>query len=168
MRPLVLKNLLPIELPLSSGRYLVIVGLHKIPPHVALIDSGNYFAFTVKGSEHHTDANRLINRLIKKGTSVLLVKIKSTQNPIYPAPFFMQLGILNEGNSCLDPILELLRQEQDILPEQPFLHGLLEELQKRNLIDSIFIHEVSLSGEFELKPYDRAAINHRIRELRKD
>jgi hypothetical protein len=167
MRPLVLKNLSPIELPLPDGRYLVIAGLHKIPPHVALIDSGSYFAFTVKGTEHHSDANRLINRLIKKGTAVLLVKIKSSQTPIDPAPFFNHLGILNEGNSCLDPILELLKEELNIIPEQPFLHGLLEELQKLNFIEEVFIHEVSLTGDFELQRYDRAAINQRIRELRK-
>jgi hypothetical protein len=168
MRPLVLKNILQIELPLPTGRYLVVAGLHKIPPHVALVDSGMYFALTVKGPEIHQDANRLINRLINKGTSVLLIKIKSSELTIDPSPFFSQLGSLTENQSCLDPILDFLKKEMGINPKKDFLHGLIEELQQLDLIDSIYMNKLSLSGEFELQRYDRQAINKRIRELRKD
>jgi hypothetical protein len=168
MRPLVLKNLHPITLPLPAGRYLVIAGLHKIPPHVALIESGKYFALTVKGSEFHEDANRLISRLLNKGTAVLLLKIKSVETTSNPNLFFSELKNLSENESCLDPILEFLKIEMNILPEKPFLHGLIEELQKLNLIEGLFMNKVSLSGELELHRYDRQAINQRIRELRKD
>ena len=168
MRPLVLKNILQIELPLLTGRYLVVAGLHKIPPHVAFVDSGMYFALTVKGPEIHPDANRLISRLINKGTSVLLIKIKSSELTIDPSPFFSQLGSLTENQSCLDPILDFLKKEMGINPRKDFLHGLIEELQQLDLIDSIYMNKLSLSGEFELQRYDRQAINKRIRELRKD
>jgi hypothetical protein len=168
MRPLVLKNIIQIELPLSTGRYLVVAGLHKIPPHVALIESGKYFALTVKGPEFHQDANRLISRLINKGTSVLLIKIKSSELTSDPSPFFSQLGSLTENQSCLDPILDFLKKEMGINPEKDFLHGLIEELQQLDLIESIYMNKLSLSGEFELQRYDRQAINKRIRELRKD
>ena len=168
MRPLVLKNLKPIESPLPNGRYLVVAGLHKIPPHVALIESGKYFALTVKGSEFHEDANRLISRLLNKGTAVLLIKIKSSKTTSDPSPFFSQLGSLTENHSCLDPILEFLKIEMNILPEKPFLHGLIEELQQLELIESLYMNKISLSGDLELQRYDRQAINQRIRELRKD
>lgn len=168
MRPLVLKNLKPIELPLPIGRYLVVAGLHKIPPHVALIESGKYFALTVKGSEFHEDANRLISRLLNKGTAVLLIKIKSSKTTSDPSPFFSQLGSLTENQSCLDPILEFLKIEMNILPEKPFLHGLIEELQQLELIEGLYMNKISLSGDLELQRYDRQAINQRIRELRKD
>jgi hypothetical protein len=168
MRPLVLKNIIQIELPLSTGRYLVVAGLHKIPPHVALIESGKYFALTVKGPEFHQDANRLISRLINKGTNVLLIKIKSSELTSDPSPFFSQLGSLTENQSCLDPILDFLKKEININPEKSFLHGLIEELQKLDLIESIYMNRLSLSGELELQRYDRQAINKRIRELRKD
>lgn len=168
MRPLVLKNLKPIELPLPNGRYLVVAGLHKIPPHVALIESGKYFALTVKGSEFHEDANRLISRLLNKGTAVLLIKIKSSKTTSDPSPFFSQLGSLTENQSCLDPILEFLKIEMNILPEKPFLHGFIEELQQLELIEGLYMNKISLSGDLELQRYDRQAINQRIRELRKD
>jgi hypothetical protein len=168
MRPLVLKNILQIELPLPTGSYLVVAGLHKIPPHVALIETGKYFALTVKGPEFHQDANRLISRLINKGTSVLLIKIKSSELTSDPSPFFSQLGSLTENQSCLDPILDFLKKEMGINPEKDFLHGLIEELQQLDLIESIYMNKLSLSGEFELQRYDRQAINKRIRELRKD
>jgi hypothetical protein len=168
MRPLVLKNLKPIELPLPNGRYLVVAGLHKIPPHVALIESGKYFALTVKGSEFHEDANRLISRLLNKGTAVLLIKIKSSKTTSDPSPFFSQLGSLAENQSCLDPILEFLKIEMNILPEKPFLHGFIEELQQLELIEGLYMNKISLSGDLELQRYDRQAITQRIRELRKD
>jgi hypothetical protein len=168
MRPLVLKNLSPIELPLPVGRYLVVAGLHKIPPHVALIESGKYFALTVKGSEFHEDANRLISRLLNKGTAVLLIKIKSSKTTSDPSPFFSQLGSLTENQSCLDPILDFLKKEMEINPKKDFLHGLIEELQQLELIEGLYMNKISLSGDFELQRYDRQAINQRIRELRKD
>jgi hypothetical protein len=168
MRPLVLKNLTPIELPLPVGRYLVVAGLHKIPPHVALIESGKYFALTVKGSEFHEDANRLISRLLNKGTAVLLIKIKSSKTTSDPSPFFSQLGSLTENQSCLDPILDFLKKEMEINPKKDFLHGLIEELQQLELIEGLYMNKISLSGDFELQRYDRQAINQRIRELRKD
>ena len=168
MRPLVLKNLTPIELPLPVGRYLVVAGLHKIPPHVALIESGKYFALTVKGSEFHEDANRLISRLLNKGTAVLLIKIKSSKTSIDPSPFFSQLGSLTENQSCLDPILDFLKKEMEINPKKDFLHGLIEELQQLELIEGLYMNKISLSGDLELQRYDRQAINQRIRELRKD
>jgi hypothetical protein len=168
MRPLVLKNLTPIELPLPVGRYLVVAGLHKIPPHVALIESGKYFALTVKGSEFHEDANRLISRLLNKGTAVLLIKIKSSKTTSDPSPFFSQLGSLTENQSCLDPILDFLKKEMEINPKKDFLHGLIEELQQLELIEGLYMNKISLSGDLELQRYDRQAINQRIRELRKD
>lgn len=168
MRPLVLKNLKDIELPLPNGRYLVVAGLHKIPPHVALIESGVYFALTVKGPEIHLDANRLISRLVNKGTAVLLIKIKSSKTTSDPSPFFSQLGSLTENQSCLDPILGFLKKEMGINPEKDFLHGLIEELQQLELIEGIYKNKISLSGDLELQRYDRQAINQRIRELRKD
>jgi len=168
MRPLVLKNLSPIELPLPVGRYLVVAGLHKIPPHVALIESGKYFALTVKGSEFHEDANRLISRLLNKGTAVLLIKIKSSKTTSDPSLFFSQLGSLTENQSCLDPILDFLKKEMEINPKKDFLHGLIEELQQLELIEGLYMNKISLSGDFELQRYDRQAINQRIRELRKD
>jgi hypothetical protein len=168
MRPLVLKNLSPIELPLPVGRYLVVAGLHKIPPHVALIESGKYFALTVKGSEFHEDANRLISRLLNKGTAVLLIKIKSSKTTSDPSLFFSQLGSLTENQSCLDPILDFLKKEMEINPKKDFLHGLIEELQQLELIEGLYMNKISLSGDLELQRYDRQAINQRIRELRKD
>lgn len=168
MSTLVLKNLQPIVLPIPVGRYLVIAGLHKIPPHVALIESGKYFALTVKGSEYHEDANRLISRLVNKGTAVLLIKIKSAETINNPSPFFNELKNLSENESCLDPILEFLKIEMNIHPEKPFLHGLIEELQQLEIIEGLYMNKISLSGELELQRYDRQAINQRIRELRKD
>lgn len=168
MRPLVLKNILQINLPLPNGRYLAVAGLHKIPPHVALIESGEYFALTVKGPEIHTNANRLISRLMNKGTVVLLIKIKSSENASDPTLIFSQLGSLTENQSCLDPILVFLKKEMGINPKKDFLHGLIEELQQLGLIEGLYMNKLSLSGEFELQRYDRQAINQRIRELRKD
>lgn len=168
MSTLVLKNLQPIVLPIPLGRYLVIAGLHKIPPHVALIESGKYFALTVKGSEYQEDANRLISRLVNKGTAVLLIKLKSAETINNPSPFFNELKNLSENESCLDPILEFLKIEMKIHPEKPFLHGLIEELQQLELIEGLYMNKISLSGELELQRYDRQAINQRIRELRKD
>ncbi len=166
MRPMVLKNLLPFQLPIEPARYLLIAGLQNIPPHVAWIEWGQYFAFTVKGFDHGKDANRLIGRLISKGTPIVLVKIKATNPATNPAQYFQHLGRLIEGNSCLDPILHFFANEMKLIPERPYLHGLLEKLTHENFIESMHKSPYLPSGEFELQMYDRADIDLRIRSLR--
>lgn len=153
----------PAELP--EGRYLLLVGIQHVPPHVALIENNTYLALTVKGPEVINPAHRVLSKLRKKQIPCLVLKLIYPENRLDPEVFFTERAPLLPGNSCIDPVVSFLHAESQFLPEKPFLHGLIEELQKLSLVECVWSLQEMPDARVIIPEYSASVIDDRIREL---
>lgn len=147
----------------SHSLFIALLGLEFLPPHVALIHRHKLFSFSIRGVEIHDNATRVL-RKIWSARQCALIECAALKNEGLPLNIYSMFNTLQKGASCIDPILEIIKQEWNILPERPYLHGLLHALHENGkLLDC----NISFSGEgkLELRSYDRADIDKRIAEL---
>lgn len=93
---------------LYSELWLVLTGIHEIPPHIALISDGKYYAVSVRKVDCGTPLSRFVNTLERKHIPTLFVKIDAGSTSIDEAQLqsiFSHLQPLkNTGDTCLAPI----------------------------------------------------------------
>lgn len=147
----------------SNSLFIALLGLEFLPPHVALIHRHKLFSFSIKGVEIHDNATRAL-RKIWSGRQCAIIECVALKNEALPLNIYSMFNTLQKGASCIDPILEIIKQEWNILPERPYLHGLLQALYENGKLLNCYI-SFSGEGKLELRSYDRIDIDKRIAEL---
>lgn len=164
---IVLDSLLPLPENINDGLYLALVGTHRLPPHVALIHQGLYFAQTVKGPQIGRQAADVIQVLQNRQIPFLLLRLKSSSTSTAPNNFFAGLEPLEMGHSCVEPIVDYLKHALNLEVKQPYLHGLLQALIDAELLGETFALPMPENAQFTLEPYGKERIDWRISNLQK-
>ncbi len=147
----------------SNSTFIALLGLEFLPPHVVLIYRNNLFSFSIRGVEIHHDARRVLKKIW--GTrACAIIECTALTSEGLPLSIYSIFDTLQKGASCIDPILEIIKQEWNIIPEKPYLHGLLQALHENGKIRDCYISFFG-EGRLELKSYDRTDIDKRIAEL---
>ncbi len=164
---IVLDSLLPLPQNLSEGLYLALVGTNQLPPHVALIHQGLYFAQTVKGPQVGRQAADVISVLQNRQIPLLLLELNSTRSQDSPESFFSAQKPLEKDHSCIEPIVDYLKQTLNLQVIQPFLHGLIQALLDAQHVRHSYAHPLPPISKFILEPYGQERIDLRIANLQK-
>lgn len=147
----------------SKSLFISLLGIELLPPHVALIHLNHLYSFSIRGVEIHPDAMRVLKK-IWLTRQCAIIECTALQNEDLPEKVYNLFDTLQPGSSCIDPILALLKHEWNIVPEKPFLHGLLHALQENKKLLDCFV-SFPCAKAFELKAYNRHDIDNRIAEL---
>lgn len=83
---------------LGSGLWLTLVGVHEIPPHIALINEAKYYSISARKVDCGSPLERFMNTLDRKRVPALFVRIenKQSQTP----------GALNSATIQVSPFKE--------------------------------------------------------------
>ena len=164
---IVLDSLLPLAENINDGLYLALVGTHRLPPHVALIHQGLYFAQTVNGPQIGRQAADVIQVLQNRQIPFLLLELKSPSTSSAPNNFFIELKPLEKGHSCIEPIVDYLKHTVSLQVKKPYLHGLLQALIQAELLSATYALPMPEKAQFTLEPYGKERIDWRISNLQK-
>lgn len=159
------KNPLPVLPVLDSKVFIALLGLEDLPPHVAFIHENTMLSLNAQGVEIHSDAARVIRKLWSKRQCALVeceynLELDATKN------LYSSFEALSPGKSCIDPIRKIMEVQCNIIPEQPFLHGLLQALFNASLIRNCYV-SFDCANVFELKPYSQEMIDERIERMKR-
>lgn len=169
----VLKPVYPFQQDLLKGNvFLLLIEPENIPPHLGLIVNGSYYSISVKGVRSGTNAENLINSLIKKSKKALFVQLNNWQpdpNELmkifssYSAPDGLKI-------TCLSPILDALEQEMGSeVRDCSFVFELIPFLEVRGKVGLTFqlgMEKLIKDGAFSLTKYKLEDIRNCILDLK--
>jgi hypothetical protein len=151
--------------------YLIIFHADKKPPHLGLIWNKLYFSLTIKGSEIEIPFDEKLELINKRSIPCLFLEIKTADKSSFLlkelTEIFSSYPPLTNKTSCLEPIGEFFYKIFQLKAEAPLLHGMIDALQKQQLIiESFSLHLKRTDNKtFELPPYDAGEVSERIRRL---
>jgi hypothetical protein len=151
--------------------YVVIFHANRKPPHIGIVWNQLYFSSTVKGSEVAIPFGSKQEVINKRKIPCILLGLKKPEMPLIVLNELMKVfnerTSISTSNTCLSPITVFLNKLYQLKPSAPLLHGLIEALQKRSLIEETFsIHlKPDVNDSFELPEYDAEMVSMRISRL---
>ncbi len=148
---------------LDNSVFIALFGLEDLPPHVAIVHNKAMFSLTIRGVEAYQDATRLLRKVWTQ-KQCALVECKPIENADLISTTYNSFEALKQGNSCIDPLLQLFKSAWDIVPSKPFLHGLLHALSEAGLIKNCYTSSI-WNGAFVLADYSQTDIDKRIAKL---
>lgn len=170
MAELLLQNIQPFNGNLAVGSFILIQNTNQIPPHISLVNDGNYFSISVAGVKASNEVMPVIKNIqIKEIPSLILAitPLRFSNDAI--GEIFIQYGPLNRTDkSCLFPIIEVLNQSYGLIHESEFIFELIKELENTENLKYIshFNMQSILQNDSYLFPlYSRNDINYCIDNL---
>jgi len=174
---------------LSKGLWLLLVGIHETPPHIALISEGKYYSVSVKKVENGTPAKSFVSAVKRKQIPAVFIEITSPQTPkgalnsATQSPFrglgrnesktinllssiysdIQPLCITDE--TCLSPIKSFFTQYfSDEFNDVNYVFELLAIVEKRGMLGDCqsLNNEIPNSNSITLPKYSMAQIRKRI------
>ena len=160
---------------LSKGIWLAVLHMDRIPPHIGIIFSGNYYSLTIKGKESKVDLTVLTKTIQQKKINSVFIKIKD--HPVFSTEhiediFNEQLNEFDQvkqyRSTCLSPIKKCFNEFYSMQSNENELF--FEFMQKLN--DNAFISVLmSMNNEstdgLELPFYTQETLNQKIKNERK-
>jgi len=147
----------------TNNVFIALLGLESLPPHVVLMHKQMVYSFSVRGVEMTKDPGRMIRRIWSSRQCAIFTCAES-DNENLCKKVYKSYEVLKSGASCIDPIVEILKHEWGIIPQKPYLHGLLNALRENKKLEECNV-SYPAQGVFELKAYNRSVIDQRIEEL---
>ena len=151
----------------KDGFYLMLFKPERIPPHLGFIVNNELYDVSVKGKNAGAKVN--FDKLFAANHSFMAIKLNITENKEFLYAFFTKYQTVDENTSCLMPIKEYFKVLwNNDLPNVNYVFHLIPELQKKGLIDQIFIHNVKLTerNSFVLREYSHKEIFAQIKKLK--
>jgi len=151
--------------------YLIIFHADKKPPHLGLIFNKLYFSLTVKGSEIEIPIDEKLEIINKRKIPCLFLEIKTANKSGFLLKelneIFNSYPPLTNKTSCLEPIAEFFYKIFQLRADSPLLHGMIESLQKRELImeNSAIYLKIPENKTVELPEYNATTVSERINRL---
>jgi len=72
------------ETELTKGLWLLLVGVHESPPHIALISGGKYYSLSNRKVDCGTPLERFMNVLERKQVPALFIRLEIGEQPQIP------------------------------------------------------------------------------------
>lgn len=148
----------------ASGDFLLLIEPGRVPPHLAWVRDGRYYALSVKGVECDKELEGILRALDRKGKEALILPVSPTERESSLEQTFCEYeGAGPPENSCLAPIRDLcgVRSEADA----PTVHELVALLHANGRLRPPFLLHTSgpLPERFILPAYGKADVEAHIR-----
>lgn len=132
----------------------------RIPPHIGISASGEYYSLKVSGKDNGIPVNGVIETIRRKAIPALVIELGPVIAPHYIRQHFDRFQVASPGRAtCLTPIRDVFE-----LDHVSKLADLLHELDKSGAIFSVFGENLpeNYSG---LPEYTDIDIQNRLKEL---
>jgi hypothetical protein len=152
----------------SENLYLIIIHADKIPPHLGIIYNSLYFSLTAKGKEMGIPINEKLAIINKRKIPCLFLDLKTkeiSKDLLFELKdVFNTSAPLTNKTTCLAPIVVYFFRIYKLIPNAPLLHGLIDTLKQKELIDNCFALHLRLLNNniFELPSYNITSVLERI------
>ncbi len=162
---------------LNSGLWLVLVGVHETPPHIALVYSEKYYSLSAKKVDCGTSVERFFGVLERKQIPALFVRIQSDNFiagkepiPAIIAKNYNDHTLLgNSSQTCLSPIKQFFKENVSGEFETiNYVYELLALAQNKNLLIeclSLYFEAAIAKSIITLPKYTMVQIRNRIDQL---
>lgn len=118
--------------------YLSLIAINKVPPHLAIVTDLKYFSLSSAGVKNGMDANVILNSLNRKSIPSLFLQLSQKLDVNHSIAEYSKFEQLDKGQSCLNPIKNLLTSIDDSLIKCHFAYDLIAEMYNRKLIANAF------------------------------
>lgn len=108
----------------EKGVYLWVLHVDKIPPHIGISVSGQYFSLKAKGKDENLPLDQLIQIIQRKEISVLVIHLDENISLEDVQTKYAQFEMtIPEEYTCLEPVRQVLNR-----PNASKLEWLIDEL----------------------------------------
>jgi len=160
---------------LSKGVWLAVLHMDRIPPHVGIIFSGNYYSLTIRGKESKVDLNVLTKTIQQKKINTVFIKIKD--HPVFStehieAIFNEQLNEFEQvkqyQSTCLSPIKKCFNEFYSLQSdENELFYVFMQKLKDNDFVSFLMALNNESTDGLELPFYTQETLNQKIKNERK-
>ncbi len=150
-----------------QGSYLLLFGVDKVPPHIGWVSDTKYYSKSSQGGKQNYEVEKILASVKRKRIPTVLLKLKVDQ--LTPNAFFDDIP-LSAGESCLNPIKELLSSLDAGIKHAPFVFDLIELLKAADRIEKVYhlnCEEMIQGKSLSLKKYGQVDIDKAIHEAKR-
>ncbi|CAG5084578.1 hypothetical protein [Parvicella tangerina] len=150
-----------------TGNYLVLFGVDKIPPHIGYVQNQYYYSKSSQGVKRKFDFNKVISSINRKGLPTIVIELNGLS--LDPDQFFIGSN-LSKGESCLNPIKEMMGRSNEAIKEVKYLFDLLDLLLKEGYIQKVEhlnCEKFISNGSISLKKYTQEDIDKAILDAKR-
>jgi len=162
-------NPLKSEEQLSSGLWLVLVGVNEIPPHIALISNGKYYSVSARKVNCGTSLERFLGVLERKKVSTLFIYMEIDNKNILLHSIHEHLQPLcMDDRTCLYPIKKFFAESiSGEFEKINYVYDLLALSEKKRLLkECVSLHiEATIAKNITLPKYTMVQIRNRIDQV---
>lgn len=157
----------------KSGIWLVLMHIHRVPPHVGMVIGGNYNSLTVKGAECNVSMEALLKTIRQKKIAAVLLRV--TGHPVFSPAYQLELlqhqlqvcdRVGHDQNTCLTPVKEFFAELYGLpLLNDELLHGFIDRLHGNGFVEGMVpFNFTGEAGILKLPRYTYDELQQRIRE----
>ena len=166
MSSFLIRNIQSLKNNLQTGNYLAILGVGKIPPHIALLTSGTIHSLKVNGYKQES-IEELLAVYKRKGLACLFLELKVNLQGVETN--FASYKKASENITCLLPIKDsLVELNTDSVN---YVFDLIEVLEMSNVIKNTYhinLDSKLRDSNYAFEKYNSEDINNRIEKLQKN
>lgn len=151
-------NIKPFDKFESNETYLALIAIDKTPPHLALFSNLKYFSLSSNGVKKGVDANIILNSLNRKSIQCLFLLLSEKLDLKQVSLEFNKYSHLKKGQSCLNPIKNLLTSSDNNLGNYHYAFDLIPAMYSRNLISDAYKFNY-VNSNFEFIQYSQEEID---------
>jgi len=167
MDKIILENIKPFSTLKTDVTYIVIQAVDSIPPHISLINKGQYFSVSARKVLTNKDASITISKINRSKIPTLFVALKTLISDTIINQNFENSTPLTKGTSCLQPILNSCEEAgiqtnnaAFIFELIPFLNSNLEVQDTFHLnCDAILLNNSLPLNTYGVKEVEQAIFN---------